>query len=66
MVLYQLEQAAGEQTDSTGELLGEMSLWTFGLPYAETLSDGTALVVYYAGADETMDIHWARIDPGRD
>ena len=66
VVLYQQEQASGEQTDSTGELLGEMSLWTFGLPYAETLSDGTALVVYYAGTDETMDIHWARIDPGRD
>ena len=41
-----------------------MSLWTFGLPYAETLADGTALVVYYAGTDEAMDIHWARIDPG--
>ncbi len=66
VVLYQQEQASDEQTDSTSELLSEMSLWTFGLPYGETLSDGTAIVVYYAGTDETMDIHWARIDPGRD
>ena len=64
VVLYQQEQASGEQTDSTSELLSEMSLWTFGLPYGEALADGTALVVYYAGTDETMDIHWARIDPG--
>ena len=66
VVLYQQEQASDEQTDSTSELLSEMSLWTFGLPYGETLADGTAIVVYYAGTDETMDIHWARIDPGRD
>jgi hypothetical protein len=66
VVLYQQEQASGDQTDSTSELLSEMSLWTFGLPYGEALADGTALVVYYAGTDETMDIHWARIDPGRD
>ncbi len=65
VVLYQQEQASDEQTDSTSELLSEMSLWTFGLPYGETLSNGTAIVVYYAGTDETMDIHWARIDPGR-
>ena len=64
VVLYQQEQASGDQKDSTSELLSEMSLWTFGLPYGETLADGTALVVYYAGTDETMDIHWARIDPG--
>lgn len=65
VVIYSQEQDAAGQTDSTSELLSEMNLWTFGLPYAETLSDGTALVVYYAGDDETMNIYWARIDPGR-
>ena len=64
VVIYSQEQVAGDQTDSTSDLLSEMSLWTFGLPYAETLHDGTVLVVYYAGTDETMNIHWARIDPG--
>ena len=64
VVIYSQEQHPGDQTGSTSELLSEMSLWTFGLPYAESLADGTALVVYYAGTDEAMDIHWARIDPG--
>ncbi len=55
--------ASSHEDDSTGELLGEMSLWTFGLPYAETLPAGEVLVVYYAGTEEVMDIHWARIVP---
>ena len=65
VVIYSQEQDPGDQSDSTSELLSEMSLWTFGLPYAETLVDGTVLVVYYAGTDDAMDIHWTRIDPGR-
>lgn len=65
VVIYSQEQDPGDQSDSTSELLSEMSLWTFGLPYAETLADGTVLVVYYAGTDDAMDIHWTRIDPGR-
>lgn len=64
VVIYSQEHPPGDPTESTSETLSEMSLWTFGLPYAETLADGTALVVYYAGTDEAMDIHWARIDPG--
>ena len=63
VVIYSQGDAPGEQTDSTAELLSEMSLWTFGLPYGETLADGSALVVYYAGTDEAMDIHCARIVP---
>ncbi|MDE0336357.1 MAG: sialidase family protein [Caldilineaceae bacterium] len=64
VVIYNQEQPPGDPTESTSETLSEMSLWTFGLPYAEALPDGTALVVYYAGTDEAMDVHWARIDPG--
>ncbi len=63
VVIYSLEGEDGEQTQSTSETLSDMGLWTFGLPYGETLADGTALVVYYAGTDEQMDIYWARIDP---
>ena len=61
VVVYSQGEVAGEQTDSTAGLLSEMSLWTFGLPYGETLPDGSALIVYYAGTDEAMDICWARI-----
>jgi hypothetical protein len=60
VVIYTHDTASTED-GSTGELLAEMSVWTFGLPYAETLPDGDVLVVYYAGTEETLDIHWARI-----
>ena len=52
VVIFRQVEETGDPTESTSETLSEMSLWTFGLPYAETLSDGTALVVYYAGTDE--------------
>jgi len=62
VVIYTHDMAAKED-ESTGELLADMSIWTFGLPYAETLSDGDVMVVYYAGTGETLDIHWVRISP---
>lgn len=63
VVLYTLGQAEGEAAgvQTTSELLAEMSLWTFGLPYAEALPDGDVIVVYYAGTDAAMDIRWARL-----
>ncbi len=59
-VLYQFGGGA-KQDDKTGDLLAEMALWTFGLPYATALPDGDALAVYYAGTAQTLDIHWARL-----
>jgi hypothetical protein len=38
------------------------SVWTFGLPYAEALPNRQVLVVYYAGTESAMDIHWARLE----
>jgi len=62
VVLYTLDQdPARRADDSTGALLAEMSLWTFGLPYAEALPDGDVLVAYYAGTETAMDIRWARL-----
>ena len=49
--------------DKTGDLLAEMSLWSFGLPFATALSNGEVLVVYYAGNEKSMDIRYARIAP---
>ena len=48
-------------TNNTGELLGEMSLWSFGLPFAEVLPDNDVMVMYYAGNENVLDIHWVRI-----
>jgi len=55
------DSARAADTDSTGDLLVEMSLWTFGLPYAEALPDGDVLVAYYAGDAAALDIRWVRL-----
>jgi len=60
LILHKQEVAKSD-TSNTGELLGEMSLWSFGLPYCEVLPDGDVMVVYYAGTEEKLDIHWVRI-----
>jgi hypothetical protein len=52
-----------KRDDKTGDLLAEMGMWAFGLPSATTLPDGDVLVVYYAGDNGAMDIHWARVRP---
>ena len=47
----------------TGDLLAEMGLWSFGLPFAAALPDGDAMVVYYAGDNSCMEVRWARLVP---
>ena len=43
-----------------GGALG-LSVWSFGLPFADLLPNGDVLVVYYAGSEEAMDVKWARL-----
>lgn len=60
--LYQLEAASKQESlNTTGDLLVEMGLWTFGLPFAERMPDGDVLVAYYAGVATRMDIRLARL-----
>ena len=47
------------QTGGTGEMLADMGLWSFGLPYAEALPAGEVIVVYYAGTTDCMDVRYA-------
>ena len=49
--------------EDTGDLLAEMGLWSFGLPFAAALPDGDAMVVYYAGDQSCMEVRWARLVP---
>ena len=67
VVIYSHSAASAQDSadDDTAALLADMSLWTFGLPYSEALPDGDVLVVYYAGTETSMDIHWARLDLDR-
>ncbi len=55
--------AAGKTDNNTGDPLAEMGLWSFGLPYAESLPNGEVLVVYNAGTKAAMDLHWVRLQP---
>lgn len=59
VVVYQHQDTKEGDIDTAGTL--GLSVWSFGLPYAEVLPDGDVLVVYYAGIESAMDVHWARI-----
>lgn len=48
-------------SDTTGELLEDMGIWTYGLPYAQVLPDQSFMIVYYAGDSATMNIHGSRL-----
>jgi len=65
VVLYQLGASGGRGNgfDGTGELLSNLHLWTFGLPYAVALPDGDVLVTYYAGDPGALSAHWVRLAP---
>lgn len=61
VIVYAHADASAGSDISTGDALASMDLWSFGLPYVEALPDGDALVVYYAGVAEALDIRWARL-----
>lgn len=61
VVIYTHQSDDRNHSEDTGALLDEMSIWSFGLPYADVLSNGDVMVVYYAGNTHTMDIYYARL-----
>lgn len=61
VIIYAHQSDDRSQSNDTGALLDEMSIWSFGLPYAETLANGDVMVLYYAGDSQTMDIFYARL-----
>lgn len=61
VIIYTHQANDVHQSDDTGTLLDEMSIWSFGLPYAEILANGDVMVVYYAGNSQMMDIYFARL-----
>ena len=62
VVLYEYREKGRDRAKDTGEMLAEMGVWNFGLPYAEALPDGSVMVVYYAGDAGCMDVRWARLE----
>lgn len=63
IVIHDSREQRTDSTENTGQMLAEMSLWTYGLPYAEPLPNGEVMVVYYAGGENGLDVRWARISP---
>ena len=59
VVIYRHPDPTAADTDQLGAL--GLTVWSFGLPYAEVLPEGDVLVVYYAGTEAAMDVHWSRI-----
>ena len=39
----------------------DMSVWTFGHPAATPLPHGDVMIVYYAGDEQAMGVHWVRV-----
>lgn len=58
LVLHEQRSPNPANSPSDG-LLAQMSLWSYGLPWAEPLASGAVLVAWYAGTPEQMDIHVA-------
>ena len=63
VTIYRHPSPGGTSRPTTGGMLADMGLWTFGLAHAETLPDGRAIVVYYAGREGAMGVRWAKLDP---
>ena len=65
LVFY--EKARGSQESGMGgardfgDYWADMSIWTFGHPAPLLLPDGEVLVLYYAGDETAMGVHWVRI-----
>lgn len=56
--IFAPNQNSTNRSKDTGDLLADMSIWNFGLPYAEALPDGDVLVTYYTGTLEEMNLCW--------
>ena len=66
LVIYQSEGAREQGIDGEttyDEFWEAMGTWSFGHPSAVVLPDGTLLLVFYAGPDEScLSVHWARVE----
>ena len=63
VVIYAHDYGLSRTEGGTVAMLDEMGIWTYGLPYAETLENGDVMIVYYAGDQDAMDIQYARLSP---
>ncbi|MEE3369373.1 MAG: sialidase family protein [Planctomycetota bacterium] len=56
------ERGIGDQA-TYDEFWDAMGTWSFGHPSAAVLADGSLLLVFYAGPNESsLSVHWARVE----
>ena len=60
-----LHDASKSRTDKilsgAGKAIEDMFRWNYGLPFAEALPNGEAMVLYYAPQGDGTAIRWARL-----
>lgn len=65
LVVYKKDDPRESDAQEGGDYAGmwvDMGKWSFGHPAGVVLDDGTVLLTYYAGPDETrLSIYWARV-----
>jgi hypothetical protein len=54
------ESGVGGQRDFS-DYWADMSVWTFGHPAPLRLPNGEVLIIYYAGSETAMSLHWVRL-----
>jgi hypothetical protein len=54
-------RTTGGKFSGAGQAIEDMFRWNYGLPFAEALPNGEAMVLYYAPRGDGTAIHWARL-----
>jgi hypothetical protein len=54
-------RTTGGKFSGAGQAIEDMFRWNYGLPFAEALPSGEAMVLYYAPQGDGTAIHWARL-----
>ncbi len=63
VVIYEHKKPTQDRDDGgkTERKVNSIPDWCYGQPCAEALSDGSVMVVYYAGTLEAMDLCWVKL-----
>ena len=61
ITIFEQKNKNNNKDNKLGELLADMEMWNFGLPFADVLPSGKILVFYYAGNNKQMNLYWFRL-----
>lgn len=61
ITIFEQNNLKNSKDNNLGELLTDMGMWNFGLPFADVLPSGKVLIFYYAGNENQMNLCWCRL-----